>query len=206
MYYGYAAPHDEKRPYYNDGKATELLFANQLTIYICAGVVKLAVACVLLRIVTTKSLRWLLYCSMLVVTAWTVVMTIYASWLCASGGSSNYAGSKTCAYIGYFRTSSNIVIDYFYALLPVNILWNVKMNIKIKLSVLFLLGLGAFASSATIVKLVIIINLQTAKGARASALHYDLLLWADIELGMAIFAASAAALRPLLRRSTSPSQ
>lgn len=29
-------------------------------------------------------------------------------------------------------------------------------------------------------------------------MHYELLLWADIELGMALFAASAAALRPLL--------
>lgn len=56
------------------------------------------------------------------------------------------------------------------------------------------------ASSATIVKLVIIIQLQTAEGARAKGLHYDLLLWADIELGMATFAASAAALRPLLLR------
>ena len=56
------------------------------------------------------------------------------------------------------------------------------------------------ASSATIVKLVIIVQLRTAKGARAKGLHYDLLLWADIELGMATFAASAAALRPLLLR------
>lgn len=56
------------------------------------------------------------------------------------------------------------------------------------------------ASSATIVKLVTIVELQTAKGAKATALHYNLLLWADIELGMAIFAASSAALRPLLRR------
>lgn len=31
-------------------------------------------------------------------------------------------------------------------------------------------------------------------------LHYQLLLWADVELGLAIFCASAAALRPLLRR------
>lgn len=123
--------------------STQLLFANQLTIYICAGLVKLAVACVLLRLVTKKRLRWLLYCSMLIVIAWTVVMTIYASWLCASGGSSNYAGSKTCAYIGYFRTISNIVIDYFYALLPIYILWDVQLNLKIKLGVLLLLGLGA---------------------------------------------------------------
>lgn len=31
-------------------------------------------------------------------------------------------------------------------------------------------------------------------------LHYQLLIWADVELGLAIFCASAAALRPLLRR------
>lgn len=121
----------------------QLLFANQLTIYICAGLVKLAVACILLRIVTKKGLRWLLYLSMVIVVAWTIVMTLYASWLCASGGSSNYAGSQTCAYVGYFRTSTNIIIDYFYALLPVYILWNVQMNLKLKLSVLLLLGLGA---------------------------------------------------------------
>lgn len=55
------------------------------------------------------------------------------------------------------------------------------------------------ASAATIVKLVIIVRLQTAKGAAASALHYELLLWADIELGIALFAAASAALRPLLK-------
>lgn len=120
-----------------------MLFANQLTIYICAGLVKLAVACVLLRIVTKTGLRWVLYLSMVIVTAWTIVMTLYASWLCASGGSSNYAGSKTCMYVGFFRTSTNIIIDYFYALLPVYILWSVQMNLKLKLSVLLLLGLGA---------------------------------------------------------------
>lgn len=200
MYWGYAAPDGEKHTRYDSAKATKLLFANQLTIYICAGLVKLAVACILLRIVTKRALRWLLYFSIFLVIAWTIVMTLYASWLCASDGSSNYAGSKTCMYVGYFRTSTNIIIDYFYALLPVYILWNVQMSLKLKLSVLLLLGMGAFASSATIVKLVIIIQLRTAEGARAKGLHYDLLLWADIELGMATFAASAAALRPLLLR------
>lgn len=49
-------------------------------------------------------------------------------------------------------------------------------------------------------KLVIIVRLQTAKGAAANALHYELLLWADIELGIALFAAASAALRPLMKR------
>lgn len=48
-------------------------------------------------------------------------------------------------------------------------------------------------------KLVIIVRLQTAKGTAANALHYELLLWADIELGIALFAAGSAALRPLLK-------
>lgn len=45
----------------------------------------------------------------------------------------------------------------------------------------------------------VITKLRTAKGQEADDLHYQLLLWAIIELGMAIFAASAAALRPLLK-------
>ncbi|KAI2467868.1 hypothetical protein F4781DRAFT_423054 [Annulohypoxylon bovei var. microspora] len=197
MRYGYAAL--DQQPYYDKIKATQFLFANQLALYISAGLVKLAVALVLYRLASTKQLRWVLIGSMAIVTIWTIVMTIFASWPCAQSGSSNWAGSKTCTQVGYFRTITNIFIDYFYALLPIYILRKVRMNMRMKVSVILLLGLGAFASSATIVKLVIIVRLSTAKGEAAQALHYDLLLWADIELGLATFAASAAALRPLLR-------
>ncbi|KAI1212779.1 uncharacterized protein F4807DRAFT_457577 [Annulohypoxylon truncatum] len=195
--YGYAAL--DQQPYYDKTKATQFLFANQLALYISAGLVKLAVALVLYRLASTKHLRWVLIGSMAIVTIWTIVMTIFASWPCAQSGSSNWAGSKACTQVGYFRTITNIFIDYFYALLPIYILRKARMNTKLKISVILLLGLGAFASSATIVKLVIIVRLSTAKGEAAQALHYDLLLWADIELGLATFAASAAALRPLLK-------
>ncbi|KAI1092824.1 integral membrane protein [Rostrohypoxylon terebratum] len=197
MRYGYAAT--DQQPYYDKTKATQFLFVNQLTLYISAGLVKLAVALVLYRLASTKQLRWVLIGSMVIVTIWTIVMTIFASWPCAQSGSSNWAGSKTCTQVGYFRTITNIFIDYFYALLPIYILKKVRMNTRLKISVMLLLGLGAFASSATIVKLVIIVRLSTAKGEEAQALHHDLLLWADIELGLATFAASAAALRPLLK-------
>ncbi|KAI1771682.1 integral membrane protein [Hypoxylon cercidicola] len=198
MRYGYAAP--DEQSYYNKAKATQFLFANQLSLYISAGLVKIAVALVLYRIASTKRLRWILIGSMVVVTIWTIVMTLFASWPCAQSGASNWAGSKACTQVGYFRTITNIFIDYFYALLPVIMLRKVHMNMRMKVSVMLLLGLGAFASSATIAKLVIIVKLSTAKGAVAEGLHYDLLLWADVELGMAIFAAAAAALRPLLSK------
>ncbi|KAI2619669.1 integral membrane protein [Hypoxylon sp. NC1633] len=197
MHFGYAAT--DEQPYYDSTKATRYLFANQLSLYISAGLVKLAVAMVLYRLASTKRLRWILIGSMVIVTIWTIVMTLFASWPCAQSGSSNWAGSTACTQVGYFRTITNIFIDYFYALLPIGMLRKVRMGTRLKVSVMFLLGLGAFASSATIAKLVIIVKLSTAKGEDAQGLHYDLLLWADIELGMAILAASAAALRPLLK-------
>ncbi|KAI0012050.1 integral membrane protein [Xylariaceae sp. FL0662B] len=197
MAYGYAA--EDLQPYYSAAKAKRFYFANQITLYIAAGLVKIAVALVLYRLASTRGLRWTIVASMVVVGIWTIVMTVFAADICAQGGSSNWAGSETCTQIGYFRTITNIFIDYFYALLPVFMLRKVKMNLRMKVSVLLLLGLGVFASSATIVKLVIIVRLSTAKGAEAEGLHYDLLLWADIELGLATFAAAAAALRPLLK-------
>ncbi|KAI0489666.1 hypothetical protein F4859DRAFT_161020 [Xylaria cf. heliscus] len=200
MHYGYAA--DDVQPWYNKEKATMFTYGNQTTLYISAGLVKLAVALVLLRIAVGKGIRWLLIGSIVVVGIWTIITVVFASGICATGGTSNWAGSEKCTQVGYFRTASNIFIDYFYALLPIWILRGSQMKTRLKLVALFLLGLGIFASSATIVKLVIIIRLPYAKGAEADGLHYDLLLWADIELGIAILAASAAALRPLLRHIT----
>ncbi|TGJ78596.1 hypothetical protein E0Z10_g10170 [Xylaria hypoxylon] len=197
MHYGYAA--DDVQPWYDKKKATMYTYGNQTTLYISAGLVKLAVALVLLRISVSRGMRILLIGSMVVVGIWTVITVVFASGICATGGSSNWAGSLKCTQVGYFRTISNIFIDYFYALLPVYILRSSKMQKKLKLIAIFLLGLGIFASTATIVKLVIIVRLPYAKGKEADGLHYNLLLWADIELGLAILAASAAALRPLLR-------
>ena len=117
-------------------------FANQLCVYISSGLVKLAVALVLFRLASSKRLRWILLGSMVIVGIWTVIMTLFTSWLCATKGSSNYAGSDTCRSIGYFRTISNIFIDYFYALLPVYMLWNIQMSRRLKVTVLLLLGLG----------------------------------------------------------------
>jgi hypothetical protein len=104
--------------------------------------VKLAVALVLFRITVGKGIRYLLIGSMVVVGLWTIVTVIFASWLCATSGTSNWAGSETCTRVGYFRTISNIFIDYFYALLPIFVLRSSTMKTKLKLIVIFLLGLG----------------------------------------------------------------
>lgn len=57
------------------------------------------------------------------------------------GGKCNPA--QTLADIYYATTAVNIATDWFCALLPVPLLWNVQLNRNAKLSVGMILGLGA---------------------------------------------------------------
>lgn len=57
------------------------------------------------------------------------------------GGKCNPA--QTLADIYYATTAVNIATDWFCALLPVPLLWNVQLNRNAKLSVGVILGLGA---------------------------------------------------------------
>ncbi|KAI1754880.1 hypothetical protein F4782DRAFT_491863 [Xylaria castorea] len=79
---------------------------------------------------------------MVVVGIWTIIAVVFSSWLCATTGQINWAGSETCDQFGLFRTILSIFIDYFYALLPVYILRGSQMKKKLKLPVIFLVGLG----------------------------------------------------------------
>lgn len=57
------------------------------------------------------------------------------------GGKCNPA--QTLADIYYATTAVNIATDWFCALLPVPLLWNVQLNRNAKISVGVILGLGA---------------------------------------------------------------
>ncbi|KAI7780597.1 hypothetical protein LA080_015880 [Diaporthe eres] len=201
IYFGYAYDGPPKDwPNFDEDKAQKYLYANQLTLYLTSGVAKLAVALVLFRLAINKRFQVIIAASMAVVIVWTFATTLFSSWLCITHGTTSYLSSSTCTAVGLFRTISNVFIDYFYAFLPIFIVKRAKMNTQMKVSVCILLGLGFFASAATIAKLVIIVRLSTVDKEAQEILHYQLLIWADVELGLAIFCASAAALRPLLRR------
>lgn len=99
-------------------------------------------ALVLYRLATNIRLRTILIGSMVIVFIWSLVTILFSSWLCISDGSTSYISSGTCQVVGYFRTISNIFIDYFFAFFPIFMLWNAKISFRMKLSVCILLGLG----------------------------------------------------------------
>lgn len=68
-------------------------------------------------------------------------------------------GSAVIANFGYAFSALDIFFDWMYALLPIPMLWDVKMTFQVKLSIFMILGLGVFASTATIVRLKYIVAL-----------------------------------------------
>ncbi|KAH8649746.1 hypothetical protein BGZ60DRAFT_389470 [Tricladium varicosporioides] len=101
--------------------------------------------------------------------------------------------------VSFFFSAIEIFTDWSLAILPAVLLWNVQMKKNVKLSVAIILGLAAFASCATIVRL------------RYLSLYSDptefmfgtgkIGLWSVIEEGIGIFAGSLPALRPILSLS-----
>ncbi|KAF4636968.1 hypothetical protein G7Y89_g1108 [Cudoniella acicularis] len=103
-------------------------------------------------------------------------------------------GLRACAY---FNAACGITADLVFALLPIPILWKVKINSRVKLALCFILSLGLFATAACCVK----VYYLTFFGRYNDFLwdSVDITIWTSCELNIGIFAASIATLRPLFR-------
>ena len=73
-----------------------------------------------------------------------------------------------------------------------------QIDFRVKLSIIALLGLGIFASTAAIVRLTVTVNLS----ATTDFLYYAMPVaaWAHAELGLGVILANLPALRPLLEK------
>ncbi|KAK8204474.1 hypothetical protein BKA81DRAFT_301765 [Phyllosticta paracitricarpa] len=99
--------------------------------------------------------------------------------------------------VSYVQAVINIASDLFCALLPIPLLWNVRMNQKTKMSVIVLLGMGIFASASAMVRLKYNRNYMYDGPNRLYRLA-DIATWAYSETGMGMIIGCSACLRPLL--------
>jgi hypothetical protein len=81
---------------------------------------------------------------------------------------------------------------------PIPLLGSVQIDLRVKVSIIALLGLGIFASTAAIVRLTVTLNLS----ATTDFLYYAMPVaaWAHAELGLGVVLANLSALRPLLEK------
>ncbi|KAK5631473.1 hypothetical protein RRF57_007187 [Xylaria bambusicola] len=208
MIYGFGAMNPQ--PWYDPIKAAQSMFAFQLVYVVAAYLCKVSVALVLLRISGTNKkspIRLVLIGSIIVVTIFSIATFLALALQCRPVTLNWGIGKGECVAphvitdIAYAFSASDIASNWLYATLPIVMLWNVQLTLRVKLSVILLLGFSFTSSIATLVRLKYVVDLgslgSTDPGLPLRLL--DSIIWSHLEIALAIFAASLAALRPLLK-------
>ncbi|KAK8099628.1 uncharacterized protein PG998_012869 [Apiospora kogelbergensis] len=97
----------------------------------------------------------------------------------------------------YWNISCNIFTDICLGVLPIPIVWNLKMKLRLRLYVIAILNLGYFSIVAGICKAVFML---TTGGSPDNTFDYWVHFWQNLQLNIGIIAACAQFLRPLLGR------
>ncbi|KAI0878790.1 hypothetical protein GGS24DRAFT_516601 [Hypoxylon argillaceum] len=205
--YGYGDP--DMHPKYNMSEAVRFFVASTITYIIVLYIAKLSVALVLLRIaVTSKGVRIILICSMVILTIWTTVTTFIVAFQCIPLSVAWGEGTGTClsaavlANTGYSISAMDIASSFLYAGLPAYLLKGVQLSTKVKTSIIVLLGLGVASSVVTIIRLKYLVdvgNLRSPTGVEAANAYLTTFVYSITEVGLTLFTGSLAALRPLLK-------
>ncbi|KFY36228.1 hypothetical protein V494_05202 [Pseudogymnoascus sp. VKM F-4513 (FW-928)] len=184
-------------------KGIKLFFIAEFFYASGAAFIKCSIAITLLRIADSRrGFTWTIWVIMAATGISAVVFIAGISNIChpittlwgeTTTGSCNL---KLNSDVSFFFSAIEIVTDFSLAILPAVLLWNIQMKAKVKFSVAVILGLGAFASCATIVRL----SYLTLYDNPAEFMFGTgkIGLWSIIEEGIGITAGSLHALRPLL--------
>ncbi|KAL7943588.1 hypothetical protein V8C42DRAFT_327922 [Trichoderma barbatum] len=184
-------------------RGTKLFFIAEYFYASSTVFIKCSIAITLLRIAESRRrYRW---------TIWSVIVATIISCIVFIAGISNICHPITTLWgetttgscnlelnsdVSFFFSAVEIITDWTLAFLPGALLWNVQMKSRVKFSVAIILGMGAFASCATIVRLRYLTLYNNPAEFMFSTGKIG--LWSIIEEGIGIIAGSLHSLRPLL--------
>ncbi|KAL6895126.1 hypothetical protein GGI43DRAFT_386251 [Trichoderma evansii] len=205
--YGYGAT--DVQPGYNPLLAAEFFVVAQLLYLVAQMAAKISVALVLYRIATMAPVvRRVLIGSMAVMSIVSVAAIFIFAFQCRPLSVAWGVGTGTClpgstiANTAYAVSAADILFSWLYGLLPIYLLWSVQISLRTKLVVSVLLGFGAVSCIATILRLnyaIEVSRLPSTAAAQAVNLLLTATIYSAAEVGLAIFCASLAALKPLLK-------
>ncbi|KAL2753900.1 hypothetical protein ACRALDRAFT_2043034 [Sodiomyces alcalophilus JCM 7366] len=167
--------------------------------------IKLSIGIFLLRLAPSKVYIWTIYISLAIVCIWSIVLFFWSIFQCSpieaqwdyTLPDGRCVSPEEVVAAAYSLSVMTILSDWLYALLPIPMIWKVQMSTVAKISVVVLLGLGIFASIATLIRLKFLSNLTDLEDILFAGT--DAMVWTLVEPGVAIVAASLVTIRPLLR-------
>ncbi|CAN8103523.1 unnamed protein product [Discula destructiva] len=111
-------------------------------------------------------------------------------------GKCNSAAAATV--ITYIATMLNVVADWTLAILPATVIWRAMLDLRTKISISVVLGIGSIASIATLVR---VFYAKTVLENPDYLYNFtDIAIWSAVEIGVALTASSLATLKPLFRQ------
>jgi hypothetical protein len=166
---------------------------------------KLSLGLFFLRVLIKKWQRKIVYATMLISTVINIYHCFFVLFSC--GNPRLYLENtlqRKCVRksvevgLAYEQATVTTLTDWVFALLPIPLLWNASMDLRSKLSVGFILSLGAFGSICSIVRFKYIDSLGDRDDFFWNAANVS--IWSTIEMGTGIIAGCLATMRPLFKK------
>ncbi|EWG53872.1 hypothetical protein FVEG_17186 [Fusarium verticillioides 7600] len=148
------------------------------------------------RVVAWMTLAMAVICAMIVfIGLFVLCKPLSATW----NGDGKCSPPSVLAILACFVSASSILTDIICAALPALMLYKAQMKFATKVSISMVLGLGALASVATIIRMPFVL-FYFHPNPDYLYRHCHVALWSTIEAGIGIIAGSLPALRKFVKR------
>ncbi|KAL2255685.1 hypothetical protein VTK26DRAFT_2895 [Humicola hyalothermophila] len=173
------------------------------------GLLRISMAISLMRL--NKDIKWYrysLYAVIVFVTLYTLEALIwmfvyckpYSGWYefqWANPFDPRCADFNIFLNLTYFNIACNVFTDVVLGALPIPIIWNLKLKLRVRLYVIGILNLGYLAIVMGVLKAVFML---TTGGNPDHIFNYWVHFWENLQLNIGIIAACASFLKPLVGR------
>ncbi|CAG8955036.1 hypothetical protein HYFRA_00007050 [Hymenoscyphus fraxineus] len=174
----------------------------------CTAVTKLSIGVYFLRLSSKRYQIWTIYSTLVIVMMISTMyfffllfqcMPINYLWSQWEGGQGKCLHGPILANVTYAHATMSALTDWAFGILPIFFVYGMVMNPRTKFSIILILSLGFFASSATIVRIIYIRSLTLTDDWSWEGIN--LVKWSMVEPAIAITASNIATLRPLVKNS-----
>ncbi|KAI1268655.1 hypothetical protein F5Y18DRAFT_238083 [Xylariaceae sp. FL1019] len=207
-----AGKHTAVVPTENIPKVLKMRWAGELTYVVTSMLLKLTVGIFLLRICSQMWHRITIWFVLITCLVFNVFYVFIAAFQCdpidyywyryTTDITGVCVSAQLISRSTYASVGVNAAADWALGLFPIALVWNLDLNRKSKISVAGILALGSLASTATIVRIFYVWQLNHDKDLLYN--FTDLAIWSTVENGLALTASSVATLRPLFKNILDP--
>lgn len=185
----------------------KLLFAYYLVMSLAFGVIKLSVLFLYRRIFIGRTFNRYSLALIFIISLWTLAFFFATAFQCGTNITAWWTSTKTIKQYCVDTNSLELVFavldcffDFMILIIPLPILYSLQLptSQKIALSGVFLLGLLSTAAALARMAILIINVYDTTLGYRdLLGVDTNAIIWAHVEAGVAVIAATLPTLRPL---------